>query len=92
MTVTTLNLNNALPIGITLDFETPCKGTVFTDEVLEDLFSSQLPKYLESFRDKWNTIPMGQVSGLAPPNHGGAIDLCNGENGFDVDRHAGASL
>ena len=73
MTVHTLNLNNALPTGITLEFEPPCKGTSFTKEVLEDLFSSQLPTHLEIFRGKWDTIPVEQVSGLAPTTQRGPI-------------------
>ena len=92
MTVTMLNLNNALPFGVTYDYETPCKGAVFTNDVLEDLFSSKLPELLEAVRTKWNNIPNGQVSGLAPIETGGPFDQCNGAEGFDVNlfsRHGG---
>ena len=85
---TLLNLNNLLPIGVTYNFETPCKGTVFPQSVLVELFTKHLPIYLEKIRDKWSVTTETLVTGLAPTSSGGPIGTCSGPKGFDCNQYA----
>ena len=86
MTVLNLNLNNALPLGVTYNYEPPCKGTVFPQAVLEDLFTKQLPTFLTEIREKWEGTTETWVTGLASTSSGGPIDQCLGQVGFDHNR------
>ena len=60
----------------------------FPQTVLVDLFSKQLPTFLEQIRERLNETTETLVTGLAPTSGGGPIDHCNGINGFDFNQFA----
>ena len=88
MTTTILNLANSLPMGVTLNFEPPCVGHEFPNDVLMDLFHEQLPSYIAKLKLAWAAIPNGQVSGLAPGFQEHLMDSCETKEGWDAERFA----
>ena len=86
MTVTILNLANSLPMGVTLNFEPPCVGHVFSNEILTELFQEKLPTYVAKLKVAWEAIPNGQVSGFAPGFEKKIMDSCETKDGWDAER------
>ena len=76
MMMRAINLARCLPQGVASDFSTPCANTKFPKEIIQELFQIQLPKAVKELQAAWNNIPMGQISGLAHINQGGAFDNC----------------
>ena len=88
MTTTILNLADSLPMGVTFNFEPPCVGHVFPNDVLTDLFKEKLLAYIAKLKLAWEAIPNGQVSGFAPGFQKNIMDSCETKDGWDAERFA----
>ena len=94
MTKQTLDLYDALPLGITMDFETPCKGQKFSDESITDIFTTKLPEFLKELKEGWNATQCEQQTGLAMPSSQGPFDaaILKGEWNTEKFSHHGGKI
>ena len=83
-----MDLYDALPLGITMEFETPCKCQTFSDEIITDIFKTKLPDFLKALKVEWDATQCGQQTGLATPSSQGPFDAAILKGEWNTEKFA----